>query len=65
MEYKPKSIYCPKCGRKAFIYDGRGADYLSVKCKKCKKLVVYKPDSDTVELKDVPKRHCSSGKRLY
>ena len=64
MKYKPKTIYCPSCGRKVFTYDGRATNYLSVKCKKCKKLVVYKPDSDTTKLKDVPQRHCSSGMRF-
>lgn len=65
MKYKPKTIYCPRCGRRAFVYDGQGTNYLSKKCSKCNKLVVYKPDSDTVELKNVPKRHCSSGMIFY
>ena len=36
-----KTIYCPKCGRKVAIWDGRSTNNISVKCKKCNKLVVY------------------------
>lgn len=65
MEYKPKTIYCPSCGRKALVYDGRATNNLSVKCKKCNKLVIFKPATMETELKPVPQRNCSSGMRFY
>ena len=39
-----KTIYCPKCGRKVAAWDGRSTNNISVKCKKCNKLVIYFPE---------------------
>lgn len=60
-----KTIYCPKCGRKAMHYDGRSKINPVAKCKKCKKLVVYNIENDSAVLKDVPKRTQASGVRFY
>lgn len=38
---EPKTIYCPKCGRKVATYDGRQTINPIGKCKKCNKLVEY------------------------
>ena len=38
-----RKIYCPKCGRKAMQHDGKSEITKSVKCQKCKKLVVFNP----------------------
>ena len=32
-----KTIYCPKCGRKVGIWDGKSTMDLYFRCKKCKK----------------------------
>lgn len=62
---EPKTIYCPGCGRKAGIWDGRSTINHIAKCNKCKKLVVYEIDSEKTILKDLPERSQSSGMRFY
>lgn len=62
---EPKTIYCPKCGRKVATWDGRSTINISVKCKKCNKLVVYDVENEKVEIKEIPQRATSSGKRFY
>lgn len=64
-EFEYKSIYCPRCQRKVMKYDGVGKNNISVACKKCKKLVVYKPKDKLTVLEDIPPRNSSSGARLY
>lgn len=59
-----KTIYCPRCGHKATIYDGRSSINPIAKCRKCKKLVIYDIAKDEAKLKDVPQRDCSSGMRF-
>lgn len=61
MEYKPKTIYCPRCGRKVATWDGRSSMPVIGKCKKCSKRVVYYVDNGETEIKDIPQRNCSSG----
>lgn len=65
MENKTKPIYCARCFRKVATYDGIASANIEVKCKKCKVLVVYKPNNGTVELKPLPKRISASGLRFY
>ena len=60
-----KTIYCPKCGRKVTTWDGRSANNISVKCKKCKKLVVYDIENEKTKIKEIPQRETSSGMRFY
>ena len=48
---EPKTIYCPKCGRKVATWDGRSTNNISVKCKKCNKLIVYDVESEEVKIK--------------
>ena len=62
---EPKTIYCPKCGRKVATWDGRSKNNISVKCKKCNKLVVYDVESEEVKIKAIPQRTTSSGMRFY
>lgn len=60
-EYIPKTIYCPKCGRKCGTYDGRSTINKVCRCKKCNKRIVYHVDTGEVERKNIPERNCSSG----
>lgn len=60
-----RKIYCPKCGRKAMQHDGKSEITKSVKCQKCKKLVVFNPITNEVKNTPVPERTCASGKRYY
>ena len=62
---EPKTIYCPKCGRKVATWDGRSTINISVKCKKCNKLVVYDIENEKVKIKEIPQRTTSSGMRFY
>ena len=62
---EPKTIYCPKCGRKVATWDGRSANNISVKCKKCNKLVVYDVGNEKSEIKTIPQRTTSGGMRFY
>lgn len=60
-KYKPQSIFCPSCGRKAGTWDGRSTIDKIVKCKKCRKLVIYRTETGITENRTIPKRNCSSG----
>ena len=62
---EPKTIYCPKCGRKVATWDGRSTINISAKCKKCSKLVVYDVENEKSEIKAIPQRLTSSGMRFY
>ena len=62
---EPKTIYCPRCGRKVATWDGRSTMNISVKCKKCKKLVIYNVKNEKVEIKNIPQRTTSSGMIFY
>ena len=63
-EREEKTIYCPKCNRKAFtIYVGAGM-VMKHKCGKCNQLVVYNPRYG-VKLKPLEERQTSSGVRFY
>lgn len=60
-----KTIYCPRCGRKAAFYDGRTTINPIARCRKCNKLVIYNVAKGAVTMKAVPERNCSSGMRFY
>ena len=62
---EPRTIYCPKCGRKVATWDGRSSINVATNCKLCKKRVVFYVDTMKTELKDIPIRAGSSGKVLY
>lgn len=62
---EPKTIYCPKCGRKVATWDGRSTNNILIKCKKCNKLVVYNVENENAEIKEIPQRVASSGMRFY
>ena len=62
---EPKTIYCPKCGRKVATWDGKSRNYVSAKCSKCRKLVVYDTEIKEAKLMKVPPRIASSGMRFY
>ena len=56
-----KTIYCPRCGRKVGIWDGRSTINLALRCKKCKKQVIYHSCNGVLEIKKLPQRNTSSG----
>lgn len=56
-----KTIYCPRCGRKVAIYDGKGKVNVRARCHKCEKDVVYNPNTDETKMTRVLERNCSSG----
>lgn len=58
---EPKTIYCPCCGRKTGVYDGKSTINYASNCKKCKKRVVYHVDTGETEIKPIPPRTTSSG----
>lgn len=58
---EPKTIYCPRCGRRVTEWDGKSTIHPMAKCKKCKKVVVYRIDTGKTEIKSIPLRNCSSG----
>ena len=62
---EPKTIYCPKCGRKVATCDGRSTINISVKCNKCNKLAVCDIENEKAEIKEIPQRVTSSGMRFY
>lgn len=60
-QYKTKSINCPLCKKKVGTYDGRATINIISNCKKCKKRIVYHPETGLTEAKPIPPRYCSSG----
>ena len=62
---EPKTLYCPRCGRKVATWDGQSTMNISVKCKKCKNLVIYNVKNEKVEIKNIPQRTTSSGMIFY
>ena len=65
MEYKPTSIFCPKCKRKVATHKGRGQINIDVKCSRCEKLVVFNPTTGETVIRPIPPRTTSSGIRFY
>ena len=51
MVYTPKTIYCPRCGRKVATHDGRSTMNISVECRKCHKKVVFYPENGKTKFK--------------
>ena len=64
MDCKPKTIYCPKCGRRVGEWDGRYSGNLIMKCRNCEKRIVYHSDTGVTEIKPLPANVPSSGKNL-
>lgn len=62
---EPKTIYCPKCGRKVATWDGRSTINVLAKCNKCNKLVVYNVENERAEIKKIPPRTSSGGMIFY
>jgi hypothetical protein len=60
-----KIIYCPKCGRKAALYDGKSSMTMKIKCRNCSRLVVYDAIKDEVGQENMPERTTGSGLRFY
>lgn len=61
----PKTIYCPRCGRRVATYDGRSTINVVAKCKKCQKRIVYYVDTGETELKPILPRATGSGMTFY
>lgn len=62
---EPKIIYCPKCGRRVMNWDGKASIDMAANCKNCHKRIVFYPINQVLEIKDIPARAQSSGKRFY
>lgn len=60
-KYKPVKIFCPQCKGNVGTYDGRSTSNYITRCNKCRKRVVYHIDTGKTEVKNIPKRNCSSG----
>lgn len=60
-KYKTVDIHCPVCGRYVGAYDERSTTNFISRCSKCNKRVIYHIDTRETEVKDIPKRNCSSG----
>ena len=62
MEYKPITIYCPRCGRKTGTHDGRGTLPKTTKCSKCNVRVIYNPKTMQTKVKRFEQGFSSAGK---
>lgn len=60
-KYKPVKIFCPQCKGYVGAYDGRSTMNFIGRCGKCRKRVIYRIDTGETEVKNIPKRNCSSG----
>ena len=59
-----KTIYCPQCGRKLFEYNGKVKIPIDTGCKKCKKRIIYFPETDEIKITKIP-QGSSSGTRVW
>lgn len=62
MEYKPITIYCPRCGRKTGTHDGRATMLKTMKCSKCNIRVIYNPRTKETKVKRFEQGFSSAGK---
>lgn len=62
---KKHSIYCPICNRKVASWDEKSTIPIHVNCKKCKKRIIFDPETRKTEAKEIPERPFSSGLRFY
>lgn len=60
-KYKPVKIFCPQWNSHVGTWDGQSTSNYIARCSKCRKRVVYHVDSGQIEVKEIPKRNCSSG----
>lgn len=60
-----RKIFCPSCGRKVMTHDGKSEINKTVKCKKCKRLVLFNVSTGEIKHVPFPERKTSSGKRYY
>ena len=60
-----KSMICPTCHRKVATWDGRSTNNIEVKCKKCKKNIIFNVITNEVKSRKTPQRNSSSGMRFY
>ena len=61
----PKKLYCPKCGRRVGTHDGRSTINFVVKCTRCKRLVIFNPNTGRIFNDKVPELRSSIGTRFY
>lgn len=54
-------IYCPNCKRKVANYNKFSTMPLVRNCKKCKKQIIYYPETGEIKVKKIPQRNTSSG----
>lgn len=64
-KYKPVKIFCPECNSYVGQHDGRSTINFISRCNKYRKRVVYHIGNGKIEVKDIPKRNCSSGMTFW
>ena len=60
-----RKIYCPKCKRRVMYHDGKSEINKVVRCKNCRKYVLFNTITGEVKNVPAPERACASGKRYY
>lgn len=60
-KYKPIKIFCPQCNSHIGTHDGWSTMNHIARCNKCRKRIVYRIGTGETEVKNIPKRNCSSG----
>ena len=65
MTARPKTIYCPQCGRRVATWDGKSTIPVIVNCSHCKKRVVYNMDTDETLIKPLPPVDGSGSKTFH
>lgn len=58
---EPKAIYCPICKERVAKYDGRTTTDIVSRCGRCHKRIIYRVDTEEIEIKPIPPRTTSSG----
>lgn len=64
-ENKDASIICPKCRKLLVKADRRDPNAHKIRCKNCKRYIMYTPLTGETEHIDLPERMTASGKVFY
>ena len=65
MKKEPKRISCPRCNGHVATWDRKSSMNIEIKCRKCNKLVIFRPKNGTVELRRLPDRVSASALRFW
>ena len=61
---EPKNIYCPLCGRKVSVWDGKRTINIVEKCYKCKKSIIFDVEKRKTKIRSMRKSFLSHTQKV-